>query len=337
VRSSRPDFEQFLEKVHRRFIALRLLEHTALGLLAGCAAGLPLVIIAIWRPVSAVPLAGGATVLGALAGLIYGLLHRPTLVDTAGESDRQLFTSDLLTTALSMRRSVDPWAGAVLATANRWARTAEPSSVLLNRLGARAWGGIGLATALLAVLTLLPAYASPIQAADHAPVETRAGESAKQPAFASSANRRRTMPGQQPEDLRPSRETVDQSSTRPSHTAGAVGDKPNSNSASDPAQGRGESHTVTRSQNGPAPSEPTLARNTSPDGRSADGAGQSARSAVPGNFSRSQSTGVAPALAPAPWKSTQWAQQAEQALHAADSGQLPGTYRDVIHGYFERR
>jgi hypothetical protein len=331
VRANPHNFERFIGKVHRRFVAMRLLEQTGLGILAGCVAGLPLVVIAIWRAVPPAPLVAGALTLGAVGGLLTGLFRRPTLHDAATEADRQLDTADLLSSALSVNHSDDPWAGAVVASADAWSRSAAPSSVILNRLGARAWGGVGLATALLAVLALLPTYAVSTQAADHS------FDRPNQPAFASTTNPRRVTPEQNPEDLHANRNAPDDSSTRPMRSSEATSDSHRNGSGQDAAMGRGESHTDFRSQQLSNSSDATQSHESAAKGRSADGAGKTSQTAGSANSAGSQTTGADPASPTPPWKSTNWSQQAQQALHAVDSGQVPDAYRDVIRGYFRPR
>ena len=105
----------------------------------------PLVAIAIFRGSPAIPLAITAVAVGITSGLIWGWIGRPSRLAAAMEADRQLGSADLLSSALSLsNRTDDPWSSAVVVEADRWATLHSPSSVLLNRLGARAWGGIGI-------------------------------------------------------------------------------------------------------------------------------------------------------------------------------------------------
>src|SRR5207247_1177225 len=97
-------------------------------------------------------IATGTIVLGAIIGLTWGLARRPRLIDAAMTADRQLQLADLLATALAVGSDVDPWARAVVAVADQRCRSLSPDAVVLRRFGGRAWGGIGLATAL--VLTI---------------------------------------------------------------------------------------------------------------------------------------------------------------------------------------
>src|SRR4051794_28609040 len=113
---------RFLRAVHRRHVLLRLTERAGLGTLAGAAAAVVLLALAIWK---AWPVGGtvalAAVGVGTLLGLLWGVIRRPRPLAAAVEADRQLGLHDLLGTALVMRRQLngadDPWAAAVLAVA----------------------------------------------------------------------------------------------------------------------------------------------------------------------------------------------------------------------------
>src|SRR5579872_2041700 len=126
---NRTGFELFLRRVHRRHLVFHLLERTGLGILGACLAALPLVLIVVWRQESAVPLTAAALALGATTGLSWGFLTRPGKLAAALEADRQLRWADLLSSALTVRARAadDPWALAVLATADARCSGISPS------------------------------------------------------------------------------------------------------------------------------------------------------------------------------------------------------------------
>ncbi|HSZ55101.1 MAG TPA: hypothetical protein VK797_05540 [Tepidisphaeraceae bacterium] len=323
---------------------LRAVERAGLGLLGGCAAGLPLVAIAIWRGLPAVPLALTAICLGIACGMIWGWLTRPTLLAAAMEADRQLQSADLLSSALTVSATTDdPWARAVLREADRWSTMHSPSSVLLNRMGARAWGGVGLATALLILLALLPAYASPTRAGQNGAgsVNLLSEEGASlqsQPSRPGSFSRR-TPVEQEPEDARPSRMTTsDQTEQDQIASQTAEGQAHESASRSGDARGAGESHSRTSNQEPLAnPQTAAKGRDQSASGRAAAGVGQTADHATSG-AGVTAATPVAPRSVPnvPPWRSSHWASDIEHAEQAVQSGQVPDQYRDMIRGYFDR-
>src|SRR3954454_7289371 len=160
VPHSGSDLDRFLRRVHRRYVALRAAEGLGLGALAGCGVGLVSLALLWWEGRAALGPSAAAVAFGACVGLAWGVARRPRLLDAATEADRQLGLADLLGTALTAGHHLvndqpDPWAASVLAAAKARCRTLAPSAVALNRLAARAWGGIGLATALLLTLAML--------------------------------------------------------------------------------------------------------------------------------------------------------------------------------------
>jgi hypothetical protein len=335
------EFERFIHRVHRRYVALRLVEQTGLGILAGAGVGLPLVAIAIWRSLPAATLAIASLTLGAIAGLLHGYLTRPIPLQSALEADRQLETADLLSSAWSLRQSPDPWAQAMRSSADHWSRSTQPSTVILNRLGARAWGGVGLATALLLVLTMLPTYARPTQAADNPSASNSVTDPQQNPQITQSHSRVRTFLQQDPEDLNSNRMSPSELNSPPLSPPGsnASTDPAHSSLANDPnGRGASESHSKSNSAQLPRNSDPTSSNPTSSPGRTASGTGQTGQHPItPGNnSSQIGSVSPNPQTPAAPWKSTQWPQDSDRALRAVDSGQIPDQYRDVIHGYFDR-
>lgn len=319
---------------------MRALEHTGLGILAGCALGLPLAAIAIWRSMPTTPLVAGSLFLGAAAGLLLGCINRPTAHDAASETDRQLDTSDLLSTAYNIRHSADRWAAAVRMSANQWARRTNPSAVILNRFGARAWGGIGLATMLLVVLTLFPTYATPTQAANHLYVGNVASNSPQDRNVRQSpVQSARSIPQQDPEDLHPSQISSDDPATPPPNDTDATKPDQSSRSPSHPdrlGQGGAESHSNAQPGKVPGAMSATQSQTTSPKGRLASGVGEStARPSGMGSNSDQFAGNHKAADAAPPWKSAQWTDDARRARHAVESGQVPDQYRDVIGGYFK--
>ena len=133
---ARSPLDRFVGAVHRRYVVQRLLERTGLGVLGGCAAAALLLPLLLWQDRPAVPAAAGALCLGGALGLLWGVTRRPTLLGAAMEADRQLGLADLLGTATALARggrgTGDPWAGAVLASADARCRELRPRSVLLR-------------------------------------------------------------------------------------------------------------------------------------------------------------------------------------------------------------
>src|SRR5688572_21535800 len=165
--------ERFLRRVHRRWVLLRAVESAGVGAAIGCAAALALVPVLLWRDRPAVSVALTLMAVAGAAGLLFGLTRRPTLYAAAVEADRQLDLHDLLASALASLDSNDGWGGAVVAHAEARCRTLSPDAILLNRLGVRAWSGIGLAAALVLTLSLLSSRPEPSIASNTATVARR--------------------------------------------------------------------------------------------------------------------------------------------------------------------
>lgn len=347
MRGPHREYEQFLRRVHRRFVLLFVFERAGLGLLFGSGAALPLLLILLWRGLPALSLALASLVLGAAVGLLWGLLNRPGELAAALEADRQLRWADLLSSALTVakRSPADPWAAAVLELADLQTRSVSPSAVILNRLGARAWGGIGLATALVIVLGLVQAYSS----------SSRAGESMSSPpdplvVLESAQNRaestapslhRHTPTQQDPEDANATRmEGAEPPVNAQQDSQPERPDQRRPNSAADASsRGTGQSHSNASQQNGPHTGQSATHSKSFSQGVAAGGAGEGGAARAGSADAAGQSAGASakPSHAVAPWQTSGWQSDSQHALDALQSGRVPDTYRDVIRGYFEPR
>jgi len=341
-------FEKFIRKVHRRHLFVHLLERTSLGVLGGCAVALPLLGIALWRSLPGLPLAIASLALGVWAGLLWGILTRPSTFAAAMEADCQFGWADLMSSALATgsRSSDDLWVVTLMAIADAHCRGVLPSAVVLNRLGARAWGGIGLATALVIVLGLLPTYAIPSQAQEHQNSSQSRGAEAELPkslqSDISQSVSRRTPRQEDPDDPNASRMN---DVTPPSRAPGALNstarDQQNANaSATDPnGRGSGASHSDSLpSDHLKSTQTATHLRNGSGNGIPSGGAGESGMTRGNDSEASGQAAGANRDVSrkTPPWQSTEWAAQSQRALHAVDAGSVPDAYRDVVRGYFER-
>src|SRR5688572_30695924 len=139
--------EHFVRALHRRYVALRVVESGAIGLLGGCVVGAVFAAVLIRRGQDAWTLVGVALLVGTVCGMLWGATRRPSALAAAMEADRQLRTADLLATAwaLRQRRASDAFQHVVLAQAVARCARIAPSAVMLHRMGVRAWGGVALA------------------------------------------------------------------------------------------------------------------------------------------------------------------------------------------------
>ena len=331
----RSQFERFLGRVHQRYVLVWTIEATGLGLLGGCAAALLLTLVLVFRGLPTMPLVLASLAAGACTGLLWAMIHRPTKLASAMEADRQLQSHDLLGSALLVARSQDPWARAVLAEADQWCTTHHSAAVLLNRLGVRAWGGIGLATALVLVLALLPIVPTP-GIAGQTSVNLAADQAPPQGSHAPYS--RRTSVQQEPEDLHPNRMTGAASDDRQNERQAASGAAQRHGSNAAAGDGAGESHSQSGEAKGPTtPQSVDRGSDHSGSGGVATGAGKYIPGA--GTPSNTIGGGVAATDNPRgtpPWRSDHWTSDIDHADQALRFGQVPDQYRDMIHGYFDR-
>jgi hypothetical protein len=344
-------FERFLRGVHLRMVLLRGVERIGLCLLAGCAAAMVLVPILIWRGQGSGELVAVLLGAAAVAGLAWGVAARPTKLAAAIEADRQLGLSDLLGTALMLRRigAGDEMDRTVLAMAEARCGQASPSAVVLNRLGVRSWGGIGLAAALVIGLSLLGAdpnrAAAARAAAGPRSWQEIEAQQEKENASRTAANSdfRRAKPGQGGDDDDPLNAAV----PPPDPAAGAAASNPASKNGVGGAQeggaGAGAGQSASRgdgptNRDAPAGGDANAAGPSG--GVNAGGGGSNANAGDPSNHANGASGGAAGAnrpRRPAPvWQSQSWPADQDAARAAIRSGQIPDAFRDLVREYFER-
>lgn len=350
--------DRFVAAVHRRHVLLRALERTGLCVLVACTACALLIPLLLWQGKSAVAPALWTLAMGGAAGLLWGSLRRPGALEAATEADRQLRLADLLGTALALRRqpaSADPWAASVLATAEARCRGLSPSSVILHRLGARAWGGIGLATALVLAVSFLGS----------SPADTRAAraEGARDPSAPRNVPRDLDRPlvaagagsGHRPV---PQGAGTDGDAGRPgpsvtgreqatSTQAARQGGTPESRAGTGDTTG-GASGSSTTGRRDPAPPESPspmagteATGGTDPAAPQAGGAGRAGLPAgSPSATDPAAGTHAGTAAGPRPatpaWRAPGFDSGARRAREALDAGQVPAAYRDIVRKYFER-
>lgn len=359
-----PIFLRFLRRVHRRLVAVRLLEWAGAGLLAGCAAAAGLIPVLLWNGRPAWGAAGWAAAVGVMAGLAWGLGRRPRMLDAAIEADQQLRLADLLGTAWCLHGRHDdnsvpmPWAASVLAMADARCAGLSPAAAVLRRFGARAWGGIGLATAMVLALASLSTNSSttlaggtglvsnparpqqatarlpndrPIAGAPwDAPSRRRVGPTE------GTDERRRGMPLPLPEADRPDA-TATASEPRDRRGQSAAG---TDGGGSGMARGNGNPAVATKP---PVPSNPPRSDASRPPLATAsgiaDGPGRSPQTSEPGLTPDLGNHDAASAGARAdvpPWRSDTWASDVSRARIALDAGRVPVAYRDLVRRYFDR-
>ena len=356
-------FDQFIRAVHRRQVVLWIIERAGLGVALGSAAAAVLVAVSIWHGgEGAWNLAAFALAAGAGVGVIAGAVRRPSTLASASEADRQLGTSDLFSTAFALNarvdaRQSDAWADTILALATERCRRHTPREVILRRLGVRAWGGILLSVAFVAVLAALSsasreAVASRTIGNDTTLDNQAASRTARQPIVdltdVTQPPARQHRADLSPEDDRPSDAKDLTAQTVPSDTAAkpdARGSHDANIDASSP--GAGGSQASSPPPRAPRaeranPSEPTAARDDATarpeNGSPRAGVGRAAqdrRGTDPATGGVITHQDGAPSKPSAPWTSNTWPETVESAEQQLRAGRIPDDARDLVREYFD--
>lgn len=338
----RDEVRIFLRAAHRRWVAWRALELAALGVLVGCAIALPLLVILWWREQSAVPTVMLILALGAFFGAIVGMVKRPTLLDTAVEADRQFRLHDLLGTALTLRACRyldDPWRANLHTIAERCCRGLSPSQLVLHRLGARAWGGIGLSAALVLTLSLMTATPTQTSAqandgrqiATFESVPTRPNAAPGAPSRSRLAMSKGQSPSDREEDRPPPIPAPDAAGSDSTPTGAGRAREGNAGG------GAGAAETIKASPPSRMEGTGMRAANRDPSGAHAAGAGFATGStAEPDDALSSGTAGTTWNRPVAPWQSPTWQADRAAALRALETPRVPDRYRDLVREYFSR-
>jgi hypothetical protein len=310
----------FLRRIRRRWVAWRVVEFAGIGAASAAAVGLILVPVLVWRAEPATSFAVMLLAIGAVAGALWGATRRPTLLQTAVEADRQLGLHDLLSTALVAQQAGDgAFADVVLAHAESICRTRSPNELIVQRLGGRVWGGIGIVTALLLTISMMSTQPGVTQA--------RSGVNRSNPQTTAS------------NVVEP--DSIQQTSTIAAHpeTAGVSQHQ----TPDDPGDVSGDGHEA---------SAHAQARSATTGDGSGTSAGRTESAQVPtlqhsavsrDNAERLSSDAVSSSLPAAPnrpgrgippWRSSNWSVSRDAAMKDVQSGRTPDAYRDLVREYF---
>ncbi|QOV91572.1 hypothetical protein [Humisphaera borealis] len=353
-----PSLDRLLRSLDRRGKALRFAETAGIGLLGGAAVAIAVSAL-LWnegRPSLAVSLA--ALGVGALCGLLWGLLRRPSTIAVAIRADRQLDTDDLFATAASLAHAdpTDSFAAAVLRIAERRSGELSASAVVLRRFGARAWGGISLSAAAALTFALLTTSARRGDAASQLSAQPASNKTSPPRPLLVLAPESPLLPaagGRNPgEDRNPlgTAGNDDAPGTRPA-TSPAVAATPQGegNTNADPqTSGTGSGSAKTSVKSVAADTKPagaaveTASNNGQPGTRPSGGVGGSGASttdptatATAGTPSGGTTGSAGVKTAIAPWQSERWTANAEAAREQLQSGRVPAAYRDLVRQYFD--
>jgi hypothetical protein len=337
-------FERFLRAVHLRMVLLRGVERIGICLLGGCAVALILMPILIWRGQGTGEFVGVTLGAAALAGLGWAVAVRPTKLAAAMEADQQLRLSDLLGTALALRResAVDEIGRTVLAMAEARCAQASPSAVVLNRLGTRSWGGIALAGALVLGVSLMGGKdRSEARAAAAAPRTWQEIEAAQEKdnvaRFASTPDLRRAKSGGGDDD-----DPLNSPAVPQEQSSGSVAaNEASRNGAGGAQEGSGAGAGQSASKGGTAtPRNSVAGGNAKTNGTVGETSGGGGGTASEGGNKGAGLGGTAgenQPRRPAPvWRAQGWPADQDAARTAIRDGRVPDAYRDLVRDYFER-
>jgi multisubunit Na+/H+ antiporter MnhB subunit len=353
------NFLRFINAVHRRYVVWRLLERTGLGLLGGSIVGLGLLPLVLWADKSPLPFVSAMLSFGSGLGVLWGALRRPTRLDSAMQADQQLGLKDLLGTALSLQTAdPEPWGAAVLAVANARCEQLKQRAVLLNRISARAWGGIGLSAAGALTLALFFGAATDSRAAA---TRSEASAPTTNPAASPSDDADRPLiamasaaPAAAPEHDDPDGRSMGQSTpSRPDErnqppSAQGADSLPRASNSAAPGTGSGFSQTKKQTTAATPPHSADNPREPSPEHVGADvaiknsatsgGSAQPDGRQTPGAVNPGGVVTNAPHAArlTPPWKTDAWPADVQRAHAALDAGQVPPAYQEMVRRYFER-
>ncbi len=327
--------ETFIRKIHRRWVIWRALERGGIGLLAGCVFAAALYPILLWRGQPAMPMILGALGLGTACGLILGLKSRPTVLGAAIEADRQLKLHDLLSSAISVGNTrADEWSAAVIAMANARTQALVPRDVILNRLGARAWGGIGLGATLMLTLGILSTN----------PIITQAVARAQGRAFdGASSNPQTTNEGIASRAQPPTKRMPDEPASEDHSIIPAPSSNESNSTAStvkkpgDASNGTGTGRSTTDAKSKEVQQRSASSSNASRiEGNEAGAGGIAKSNAPPGHDASGSSVNAQPRQSPTAWQASDWSTSRTQALQQIQDGKAPAAYHDLIRDYFNR-
>lgn len=278
---------------------------------------------------------------------MWGATRLPTPLAAAAEADRQLHTSDLLSTAWTLRDAPlqdNPWNQTVLALAAARCEGLSPSSVMLHRFGIRAWGGIALCLAFVATLTALSSTSLQAGLAPGREVSSAAAytNSKNVPLMkideGSSITPRRVE--QSPTDADAS---ANSSQLAPQSAAGDDALKPRISDEEAKGEEAGAGTGSGQAKSPGAPGTPqidvaslpkTSSASRPPSAQSATGSGPS--STRPGRGGTgSEGTVETTQAIPPPWQSASWPAAVDSADRAIRSGRVADRYRDLVRGFFD--
>jgi hypothetical protein len=335
-----PNFEHFLHRARRNWTAWTIAEHAGMGLLFGCVCVLLLLPILLWRGQPNETIAMVFPLLGLLIGAIAGLRARPSLGDVARLADERFNTADLLSTALALRGSVDPWHINIVKMADHCAIGLSPSALAPHRLGRRAWSGIVLAFTAAVTLGLFSITMPANRAqAVNAPAAPGALNEWERPGgnFRDSSAMQTIASREAKAQNAPDSESMQGSGDKSSGDSSVQrSDRSSREGQAEMGAGGGSARTDSAQAATPGDHSVAQSKNASASGAIAAG-GQGREAAIFGSGGTTagevseQHTPTVP-----PWAGDDWPAKQSAAVNAINNGQIPDQYRDLVRDYFDR-
>jgi hypothetical protein len=333
------EFDRFLRAAHRRWVAWRIAERAGVATLCACALTLPLIVVLWFRGESALWLVSFSLGIGAVLGALWGIRRRPTLLQTAIEADHQFNLHDLLGTAHALSRCAyadEATRATVAALADDRCRRLGSSRLVLNRLGARAWAGIGLANALIVTLSLLTTSPTRTiaQVEDQPMPEVRFDQNANTPT-AIAPNRPPRSPARSAPI--PAREGIDTADSDGGETGAPRSAVRSRSGAATHGDGAGAGGAQTTESASRAARATANGRDSTTGTIAAGGDGSAAAATIGDDATDAASPGVtraAQSFAP-PWRASTWDADRARAIRDVERGAVPDRYRDMIRAYFD--
>lgn len=350
-------FDPFIVACRRRIALVRLAERIGLCILVGSILSLLIVpLLAITnRAASPILILIAIMAISVAVGVAWSVRRWPSLLHAARQADRQLALDDLLATAWQLAHgdrhgrpveATPAWAATIEAIAADRCRRLSPESLVLGRLGARGWSGIGVALALAVVVSLFVAGPPDLAQADGVGASPAASPM-------NSANPRSNPNPSGTTAARSERPALSNSSTDASHITApndsaltthpdvlgrAAGQNAAANSG---AASGGIGRTAAPSSAPPSPATALGHSDSSaPSAQTGPPAAGGASASSPNPAAADLVSVAAPANhtqtpAAAPWQSPQWAADRDAVRNDLSTGHVPDDVRDLVKDYFD--
>lgn len=355
-----PHLRRFTSAIHRRAVTLRVVESAGIGAGVAAIAIVLLLLLRFTRDFAGISFCLTILLVGVALGAVWGIIRRPSRLQSAIRADGQLRLDDLLGTAVGLQRAAQPdatWTASLLQIADVACAGKSPREILLHRLGARAWGTIGLAVAMALTVSLLfssegtsspqqrstGATASLGEAGDHRSraLITIAPESPLGTHVAGSAEDQQGPGGQQNPDKvaaaprKPEPNAPSPPQNNGGATAGnAAGDGSGFGKTNRPPPVAGSPTAADAHPAGVATTEDQRGKTLAAGG----GVAQATNAAPtkPGQTGRVSAAAEGSTPTP-PWRSDHWTADAQNAQQQLSAGQIAPQYRELVRKYFEMR